>query len=266
MKQRVITGFIAGTGFILCCILGEPWYNGLMILLSLVGYYEFIRMNGLKPWNITSLLGFLGVLYFVFPWSKFPLSDINPSMFIWLMLFLFLTATVITKNKIDIDKAANMLLGVLYIGIGFQYMIETRSAPDGNGLFWSLLLFAAIWSSDAGAYFTGRRFGKTKLWPDISPNKTVEGAIGGIVVAAAVSALFVLFAPELLPIGRAIWIGLAASVIGQIGDLIQSAYKRVRGVKDTGSILPGHGGILDRVDSWLIVFPFIHLLSLLPYQ
>lgn len=126
-------------------------------------------------------------------------------------------------------------------------------------------MLAAIWSSDAGAYFTGRRFGKHKLWPAISPNKTVEGAVGGIALAVVAAVIFSLFSGGLLTIGRALLLGVSAAVVGQLGDLIQSAYKRVYGIKDTGKLLPGHGGILDRCDSWVVVFPFVHILMLLPY-
>ncbi|MNJ70851.1 Phosphatidate cytidylyltransferase [compost metagenome] len=126
-------------------------------------------------------------------------------------------------------------------------------------------MLAAIWSSDAGAYFTGRRFGKNKLWPAISPNKTVEGAVGGIVLAVIAAVLFALFSGGLLSVGRALLLGASAAVVGQLGDLIQSAYKRVYGIKDSGKLLPGHGGILDRCDSWVVVFPFVHILMLLPY-
>ncbi|WP_338131329.1 phosphatidate cytidylyltransferase [Cohnella rhizosphaerae] len=105
--------------------------------------------------------------------------------------------------------------------------------------------------------------GRTKLWPSISPNKTVEGALGGLVIALLVSLVFAVAWPDWIGYGTAIAVAIAAAVAGQLGDLIQSAYKRLRGVKDSGSLLPGHGGVLDRTDSWLIVFPLIHLLGLI---
>ncbi|MXO80058.1 phosphatidate cytidylyltransferase, partial [Paenibacillus sp. OT2-17] len=123
---------------------------------------------------------------------------------------------------------------------------------------------ACIWASDAGAYFVGKMAGKTKLWPAISPNKTVEGSIGGIVLALVIALVFAGLSGGLLPWGKAIGIGLSCAVVGQLGDLVQSAYKRVYGIKDSGNLLPGHGGILDRCDSWIVVFPFVHMLLLLP--
>jgi len=102
------------------------------------------------------------------------------------------------------------------------------------------------------------------LWPSISPKKTIEGAIGGMLVSTLTALTFSTIQPEILSYKEAIQIGFIISVLGQLGDLIQSAYKRVRNIKDSGNILPGHGGILDRTDSWIIVFPFVHLLGLLP--
>lgn len=131
--------------------------------------------------------------------------------------------------------------------------------------FWTFLLLGSIWSSDAGAYFVGKLIGKNKLWPSISPNKTVEGALGGIAIAIVTSLVFAWASDGLLTWERAIFIGLAAAVVGQMGDLIQSAYKRIYNIKDSGNLLPGHGGILDRCDSWIVVFPFVHILMLLPY-
>ncbi len=108
-------------------------------------------------------------------------------------------------------------------------------------------------------------FGKHLLWPAISPKKTYEGAIGGIILAVIVTLLFALFNPDLLSILDAIVLGLIIAIVGQLGDFIQSAYKRTYEIKDTGALLPGHGGVLDRLDSWLIVFPFVYYLGLIPH-
>ncbi|MNR14940.1 Phosphatidate cytidylyltransferase [compost metagenome] len=150
----------------------------------------------------------------------------------------------------------------MYIGFGFNYMIEARLAE--NGLFWTIMVFVCIWASDAGAYFVGSKLGKTPLWPQISPKKSIEGAVGGIIIAMILALAFAWYSPDLLSVGRALFLGFVIAVVGQVGDLIQSAYKRVKGIKDTGTLLPGHGGVLDRMDSWLIVFPFIYLLDLIP--
>lgn len=168
-----------------------------------------------------------------------------------------------TKNQCSIDQAALTLLGTVYLGIGFAAMIDVR-LMDSHALWWSFLAFCSIWASDIGAYFFGRAFGKHKLAPLISPNKTIEGAIGGILSSLVIAFVFALVAPSVIGIGHAMLLGVVAAVAGQLGDLMQSAYKRVRGIKDMGNILPGHGGIIDRTDSWIIVFPILVLTGLIP--
>ncbi|ANE47570.1 phosphatidate cytidylyltransferase [Paenibacillus swuensis] len=265
MKQRIITGVLAGAVFLFLLVLGEYWFRALIIGLSLVGYYEFVKMNGLKVLEAPSLVGFVGILFFVFPWNRIDGLNLPSSeSSVWLLMLVFFAITVISKNKKDIDKVSVLFIGVIYIGIGFHYMIVTRAIPE-HGLYWTFLLFSCIWATDSGAYFTGWSFGKHLLWPEISPKKTIEGAVGGTVVSVIAAVCFSLYAPELLTIGNAIWIGITVALFGQLGDLIQSAYKRVRGVKDSGNVLPGHGGILDRCDSWLIVFPIVHILGLVQY-
>lgn len=265
LKQRLITGIVAGSVFLAVCLLGGWSYHALIILMALVGYYEFVRMIKLPAFSFVAVLGYAAVLYFTIPWELLDIQiPIQATSFLWLLVLLFLTITVISKNTISIDQVALLFIGAVYIGFGFEYIAMTRNTPDQHGLFWTFLLLSSIWSSDAGAYFTGRRFGKTKLWPAISPNKTVEGAIGGIVLSVVSAIIFALASGGMLGIGRAMLIGLSAAVVGQMGDLIQSAYKRKYGIKDSGKLLPGHGGILDRCDSWIMVFPFIHILMLLP--
>lgn len=265
MKQRLITGIVAGVLFLGLCFVGGMPYHLLIMLMALIGYYEFVRMTGISPFGGTSLIGYGGVIALLLPWNKMGVpASWDALHIIWLLLFLFMATTVFTKNRMTIREVSLLFLGVVYVGIGFSFIAESRSTADGHGLFWTFLLLTSIWGSDAGAYFTGKAFGKTKLWPAISPNKTIEGALGGVIIAIIISVLYAVFSDGLLSISRAALIGLAAAVVGQIGDLIQSAYKRVYNIKDSGNLLPGHGGILDRCDSWIIVFPFVHLLMLLP--
>jgi phosphatidate cytidylyltransferase len=263
MMQRIITGVLAAAVFLTLLYLGKFLFAALIILAAVVGFFEYIKMFKYKLVQISSIIGFASVFYLVFPWENYlQLQMLSFEAMIWIILLILLSITVISKNKFNIEQASILLIGILYIGMGFHYIIVTRFME--NGLFWTLLIFACVWITDIGAYFTGWAIGKRLLWPSISPKKTVEGAVGAIVFSIAAAILFSLYAPELLPIQNAVWIGFVVSIVGQLGDFIQSAYKRVRGVKDSGTILPGHGGVLDRCDSWLIVFPLVHLLSLLP--
>jgi phosphatidate cytidylyltransferase len=263
LKQRMITGVLAGAVFLTILYLGGYWFSALITLMSFVGFYEYVRMNRLNSRHSIVLAGYAGLLYLVFPWKGTDWISL-PALesLLWMIMFFLFSMTVLSKNEITIDQISLLFIGIVYIGIGFHYMIETRILE--HGFYWTMLIFSCIWAADAGAYFTGMAFGKRPLWPAISPKKTVEGAVGGVLLSVVVAFCFSLYAPEWLSFAQAMWIGLVAAVIGQIGDLIQSAYKRVRNMKDTGSILPGHGGVLDRTDSWLIVFPFVHFLSLIP--
>src|SRR5699024_10630014 len=112
-----------------------------------------------------------------------------------------------------------------------------------------------------GAYFSGSLFGKNKLSPYISPKKTIEGSVGGILLAAIFGMVFHLIIPMHDSLIIVVIVSILASIVGQMGDLVESALKRYYGVKDSGNLLPGHGGILDRFDSWLFVFPFLYLIQ-----
>ncbi|GIP33103.1 phosphatidate cytidylyltransferase [Paenibacillus sp. J2TS4] len=264
MKTRIVTGVVAGALFITFLLLGGYWFAGLVLGLAVVGLGEYLRMYKLRNHFPLFVIGFIFMVTFVFMANTELFSGkLGLIGLVWLLLFVLLVTTVATKNKTTIDQISSVFAGAVYIGLGFHYMIYSRNL-EPNGLFWTLLIFVCIWASDSGAYFAGRAFGKRLLWPTISPNKTIEGALGGIVLAIIAALCFSWAKPELLPLGNAIYLGAVIAVVGQLGDLIQSAYKRVKGIKDTGNILPGHGGVLDRVDSWLIVFPFVHLLSLIP--
>ena len=140
--------------------------------------------------------------------------------------------------------------------MGFFFLIQ----PEVEGLNYMLFTLFVIWATDTGAYFFGRAFGKHKLWPTISPKKTIEGAIGGIISACIVGISFHLIYPFEHSFWMIVLVTILVSMVGQLGDLVESAYKRYFGVKDSGNILPGHGGILDRFDSLLFVVPFLHLI------
>ncbi|TJY43157.1 phosphatidate cytidylyltransferase [Cohnella pontilimi] len=263
MVQRIVTGVVAGAAFLGLLWLGDWYYSLLLVAMAVIGYDEFAKMNALPRTRWDVLAGFAAVILLTL--TQLPASwNIQLPSFervSWIFMFVALAATVISKNRIQLENAGILFLGAVYVGTGFHFMLATRELE--HGIFWSALTFVCIWASDAGAYFVGKAIGRTKLWPAISPNKTIEGSVGGLVIAVIAALAFAWFQPEWLGYAQAAAIGVVAAVAGQFGDLIQSAYKRFRGVKDSGHLLPGHGGILDRTDSWLIVFPFVHLLGLL---
>jgi CDP-diglyceride synthetase len=193
-------------------------------------------------------------------------------VFAWIALCTVCGSAFFYRREIDLEhsthKLMNVLAGFVYISIPGVIMmrlsqIEIPGTPRGIALYFSL---ACIFMGDAGAYFVGRFLGKRKLIPKVSPKKTVEGALGGLFFSAitglGVCAYFNLpFSPLL-----AFFMALAVGASGQVGDLAESALKRTANVKDSGSLLPGHGGMLDRIDSLLFGVPLAHLLFLSLYR
>jgi phosphatidate cytidylyltransferase len=261
VKQRIITGLIAGVLFLGLLYVGALPFTALIVALAIIGHSEFMKMNQIPITSMISLTSLITLIFLVFPWAKYTDFELSHEALIWFFMFIVFSATVITKNKYTMDHAAVAFLGTVYIGTGFQYMVSTRLE---HGLFWTMFVFVLIWVSDSGAYFAGRAFGKHKLWPMISPNKTIEGAVGGVVLTVVAACLFAYFGHVDISYVRVSLIAVLIASSGMFGDLIQSAYKRVRNIKDSGALLPGHGGVLDRCDSWIIVFPLIGLLHLLP--
>jgi phosphatidate cytidylyltransferase len=257
LKKRIVTGVIGGALFLSLVIQGGIGYMLLLFFVAAFGFYEWARMNGIQIWQLHGMIGLLFTLYYFLPdaWVVLKVSDA-----VLLEVMLLLIVSVITKNKVTIQQTAYLFLGSVYIGMALHYMAATRLLSDGLTL--TLAILFATWATDTAAYFTGRAIGKHKLWAAISPNKTIEGAIGGIIAAVIVLVGFSFFS-ESLSLGFAIVLAGVVSVSGQLGDLLESAVKRVLGVKDSGQLLPGHGGVLDRFDSLLFVFPTLHLLSLL---
>ncbi|NKQ20040.1 phosphatidate cytidylyltransferase [Brevibacillus laterosporus] len=281
MKERIITGLLGGVGFLTLVYLGGIWYSSLVLLMAFIGLFEFLRMANIKPFSFPGILGYvilisawqpdLTALFFpvlgFLKVSGFGAITVEWSQILLLPLFLLLFYTVLSKNRFHIEHAALVLLGALYIGYGFHYVAVARGGVGLAGFWLTIIILLSVWSTDSGAYFAGKALGKRKLWPDISPNKTVEGALGGflasLVVVGVIDALLIfLQVPGALPWGQALAIAAITGIVGPLGDLVESAYKRHFAVKDSGHILPGHGGILDRFDSMLIVFPLLYLFGL----
>ncbi|WP_124727552.1 phosphatidate cytidylyltransferase [Staphylospora marina] len=263
MKQRIITGTIGATGFLLLLYLGGWWYTSLLFVLALLAFVEFAEMKGVGSGSFPALLGvaLVGMIFagrlneaVGFAWSL-ETTDLLLAATVILSLW-----TVLSRNRFDVFQATWILFGALYIGYGFAGMMKTIWEP--NGLALSLLVILITWFNDSGAYFVGRKWGKRKLWPEISPNKTVEGSAAGLVFGLVASLFVFGVFPALGNWVDALWKGLLIAAAGQLGDLIESAWKRSAGVKDSGSILPGHGGVLDRFDSLLFTFIVLNLTGL----
>lgn len=264
MKQRIITAVAAAAIFLPIVIIGGLPFVIMVYLLASIGLYEALKMQNIRLASIPGLISLVLLWIFLIPSEHISiLNQVNYTKIelALLAVLLFLTYTVVTKNRFSFDEVAFSVLATLYVGIGFYYFIETRGAE--NGLTFVVYALFIIWATDSGAYFIGRSMGKKKLWPEISPNKTVEGFFGGIICALIVAVLFSLFTNIGISVLVLVLATAVLSVFGQVGDLVESALKRHYNVKDSGDILPGHGGILDRFDSLLFVLPLIHFINLL---
>lgn len=262
MKQRIITAVIAASVFLPIVYIGKLPFIFLVYLMASIALFEMMRMKQIPSISLPAIVSLFSLWFFLLPteYESFPIHidmAIKGEIFLFLVLLL-LIITVISNNRYSFDEIGFLILSVLYTGIGFYNLMATRF----TGLLFVFFSLFLIWATDSGAYFIGRAFGKRKLAPTISPNKTVEGAIGGIVFAIIVALSFYFFSDLQNGINliRLIILSIFMSVFGQLGDLVESALKRHYGVKDSGSILPGHGGILDRTDSWLFVMPLFQFL------
>lgn len=261
MKQRIISAIVFGAIFLPVVIIGGLPVVILAYLLASIALYELLKMRKLKISSVPGVISLVLLWIFLLPNQFQSLLDaihFTKIEFALLAVLLFLTYTVVTKNKFTFDDVAFSILSTLYVGIGFYYFIETRE----EGLIFIFFSLFIIWATDSGAYFIGRAIGKKKLWPEISPNKTIEGSVGGVFCAIIVALLFLLFTDIPASFIQMLLITVVLSVFGQIGDLVESALKRHYDVKDSGNIMPGHGGILDRFDSLLFVWPLIHFIYL----
>ncbi|MFC6261079.1 phosphatidate cytidylyltransferase [Levilactobacillus fujinensis] len=262
MKQRVITAVVALIIFIPIIVAGHIWIDIAGFALGLVALSEILIMRKKLLVSAEAIISGIGILAVIAPqswWADLP-KFLSPWYIVYLFVLLLLLRTVVSRNRFSFDDAGVITLSMLYIGIGFHFFIAAR-AVSLVALLYALFI---VWTTDSGAYMIGRRFGRNKLAPHISPNKTWEGSIGGSIVGTIVGSVFWYFFPiGHLSLGIMILLTLIFSIVGQFGDLVESALKRYYGVKDSGKILPGHGGILDRFDSLLLVLPVIHLFGLI---
>lgn len=177
------------------------------------------------------------------------------------VIFGVLFFEVITPKR-SWDRVSNTFIGVFLIPWALAHLINIRDIAV-YGEYLTLFMIITVWISDTGAYFTGRFLGKHKLNREVSPKKTWEGAAGGTLLAVGGAVLMRhLFLPTLFSVQEAVWIGLLISVVGQVSDLAESVIKRSTGVKDSSNLLPGHGGFLDRFDSYLLLAPIFYYVVL----
>ena len=278
MKTRLLTAAVALPLLIAAIIL--PWwvpetvwiFVAIAVTALAAGMFEFYSLTKKLELKADAGIAYLGaaglIVSFIFD-APAKAPDLLLMALAAFLIIVFVTQTF--RFQKDFSKMLTgmgvTVLGVLYLAFLGGFLISTRVGFD-NVLSTKLLLFffIVIFGSDSGQYFTGKAFGKRKLAPAISPGKTVEGAVGGLVAAAGFAALCtLLFFPE-LPYKFSIPLGIVMAALGMLGDLAESAIKRGSKTKDAASILPGHGGLLDRLDSLLFNAPVLYYFARLFFQ
>lgn len=264
MRTRVITAIVALLIFIPFVVIGGVPLMVLASLLGIMAISEISMMRKRYLYSVGAIISMIGVVILILPNSIWRLSFlpdwVNSWNVVYGLIMIMLAWTVASHNNFNFDDVSVLSLAIFYIGTGFHYFVKARETD------YRLLVFALIiiWGTDTFAYLIGRSFGKHKLIPKISPNKTWEGSVGGTIVAAIAASAYAYFS-GFAPVGGNIFMmiifAILLSIAGQIGDLVESAFKRHYRVKDSGNILPGHGGILDRFDSLLFVMPLTAVLG-----
>ncbi len=266
MKQRIITGAILALVMLCVFFLSGTWlYVAIMTLLSAIGVWEMLGCVGQRGEKSLSALALCAAV--ISPILSYFFRYGVITTIITFTLFFMLVVSVFTQNRIRTEQCAVVFATSFYVIICFSALLRLRYVTFGEqvvGQYVYILVFVAAWITDTFAYFTGVFFGKHKLIPKISPKKTVEGALGGIVFCV-IAFLIYGFVVENVSEYKANFVGLAfvglvMSVISQIGDLLASAIKRNYDVKDYGRLFPGHGGVLDRFDSVMALAPFLLVL------
>jgi phosphatidate cytidylyltransferase len=234
----------------------------LMSLLSVVALFEMFRAIGIEKHLVVCAptyfmgLAFPVLCYYFAEAHTFGIILIGAAaLFIYLMYTFFVA--VFNKGKIKFFEIAEAFVIASYVIFSFGAISIMRYMDSAKGLLYVILMLVCAWGSDVFAYFTGRLFGKHKLIPEVSPKKTVEGAIGGIVCAGGLSMLYGFIVSSVTGLTPNYIIlaicGVVLSAFSQVGDLIASLLKREHGIKDYGNIFPGHGGVMDRFDSILAI-------------
>jgi phosphatidate cytidylyltransferase len=269
LKTRIITAtFLVPLVFAVIFATSPEWFGRIFAALFLVGSWEFRRLggldNGLTGWLMVIIQTVIFLLLLGNPQVVLQHASalLSAACLVWLLMFVRL---VVYRPDVPVDfqykivSFASSLAALTFTWIALYFL-----RGQSGGAWWILVLMLIIWSADTGAYFSGRAWGKRKLAVLISPSKTTAGLWGGLLTAVLVALLAVHFIPVIqAPAIKLIPLVLVTAFISVFGDLFISLHKRKTGLKDSGGIFPGHGGVLDRFDSLLAAAPFFALGKLL---
>lgn len=261
MKQRIISSVI-GLPILIGILVSKNLMlvNVAILLIIAIGLNEFYE--SFKDFSINYRLIGMGfsALYYIF---VLPNLNSNLGLFIILFSIFLVFYSVLFYSKQNAKNIAITFIGFFYVTFMFSFIRQIISMNDYGSIFvW--FVFVIAWSADTFAYAVGKTFGKNKLTPELSPNKSIEGFVGGVIGATLMSCLYGMIILKFIGfhgntfVYYCLVMGVIGSVISQCGDLIASLIKRFNGIKDFGNIIPGHGGILDRFDSIILAAPFVY--------
>lgn len=268
LKTRIISSMIGLILIIGAIIISSKTFAVAVFLLALLGIHEFYTsMNNLGYKPVKPIGYVLCVLIIMAGFKEIITAEFSDTsgivMFlVFIFIFVLVTLPVFKYGKYNAVDISITLYGVFYVIFLFMFLVLTRSLEHGSYYIWLILIGA--WSTDTFAYAGGSLFGKqkkNKLAPNLSPNKTVEGFVSGIIGSILMLSIYGIYLQSNLnpiPFYHYIIIGLLCGIISQVGDLVASSTKRYTKVKDFGRIIPGHGGVLDRFDSVLLTAPVVY--------
>ena len=262
---RLVSGIILVMLALVLVTTGGGVLFAAVAAISLIGMFELYRAVKVQKQgeNLLAVVGYLGVIlhYILLSLGYSEYTMMNLIIVLIAMMFVY----VFSYPKYHAEQVMAAFFGVVYVGVMLSYIYQTRMIRDGAFLVW--LIFLCSWGCDTCAYCVGMLIGKHKMSPVLSPKKSVEGAVGGVVGAALLGAIYAVATgsynpnPAHTPLIYAIICGVGA-LVSMVGDLAASAIKRQENIKDYGTLIPGHGGILDRFDSVIFTAPVIYALSI----
>ena len=264
MARRILTALVSLPLLIGAIWAGYPWLTIVVAAAALLGVREFYRLaHGLAHPLILPLGAVCSILLVVSGQLADEWYQFAPHVLVGVTIVATSPWLFVTRHRPGaLITWAYAVGGPLYIGFLLAHVLLLRGL-DGSGdpgRDWLLFALLVTFATDTGAFFTGRTFGRHMMSPSISPNKTWEGAIGGFIVAVGIALALEVLLQLSVPVWQLALMGAAIGILAQVGDLAESRLKRVSGVKDAGSLLPGHGGILDRIDSIVFTVPVVYYL------
>jgi phosphatidate cytidylyltransferase len=262
LATRVVVAFFGIPLMIFICIAGKIPFLIFVFIIGVVSFFEYSKIIGKRKFQPNLFLGTVSVILIILNSYYY---FVETHILVLIIIPIILLSELIRRGESSTANIGTTLLGIFYIGLFSAALVELREFYSDshfqydNGGYLILAMFAAIWICDSAAYFVGSAYGKHKVLPHVSPSKSWEGAIAGFIFSVITMLVARELMLEFLSIKDAIIIGIVVGLFGQAGDFVESQIKRDANVKDSSSLIPGHGGIFDRFDSILFSAPIVYL-------